>query len=107
MTKQVGVPPLAEVRPVTFATGGVEWVDPYAWLEAESAEALAWQATQNAFTEHRLRDVEGFGALRDPLDRHLGETFLSAPRGCGGRWFRAAHGDGGGRLELADGPTGP
>jgi prolyl oligopeptidase len=105
MSQQSAAPP-AQPRPVHVAAGGVEWVDPYAWMEEDSAESLAWQAAHNAAAERRLRDVAGFDALRRSLDLHVGATFVSAPHGRGDRWLRFAYA-GGERLEVAAGPAGP
>ena len=102
----VAAPP-AELRPVRVAVGGIEYDDPYVWLEDDSPESLAWQTAHNAVAERRLRDVEGFDALRSMLSDHVGATFVSAPHRCEGRWLRFAHGDGGERLESAADPAGP
>ena len=97
----------AEPRPVRVAVGGLEYEDPYVWLEDDSPESLAWQRAHDAVAEIRLRDVEGFDALKRMLGDHLGATYVSAPHGCGDRWLRFAYGDGGERLESAAGPAGP
>ena len=99
--------PAADVRPVRITVGGIEYDDPYTWLEEESVETHAWQAMQNAFAERVLRDVEGFEELRRQLNDHIGSTFVSAPHGCGDCWIRLAHGAGGERLERAADPAGP
>ncbi len=99
--------PLAELRPVRVVAGGLDYEDPYVWLEDDSPESLAWQRAHNAVAEARLRDVEGFDALRQMLGDHLGATYVSAPHGCGDRWLRFAYGDDGERLESAAGPAGP
>jgi prolyl oligopeptidase len=99
--------PAAEERPVRITAGGVEYDDPYVWLEEDSAETLAWQAAQNAVAARRLRDVEGFDALKEALEEDIGATFVSAPHGRDDRWIRLAHGDGGERLERAADPSGP
>ena len=99
--------PAADVRPVRITVGGIEYDDPYTWLEEESVETHAWQAMQNAFAERVLRDVEGFEELRRQLNDHIGSTLVSAPHGCGDCWIRLAHGAGGERLERAADPAGP
>ncbi len=99
--------PATDVRPVRIAAGGVEYEDPYVWLEEDSAETLEWQAAQNAVAARRLRDFEGFDALKESLEKHIGATFVSAPHGHGDRWIRLAHGEGGERLERAADPAGP
>ena len=97
----------AEMRPVHVSVGGIEYDDPYTWLEEESAETRAWQAVQNAVAERDLRGVEGFDALKELLEQHIGATVVSAPHGCGERWLRLAHGEGGERIEVAGEPAGP
>ena len=99
--------PAAEPRPVHVNVAGVEYDDPYVWLEAESPESLEWQAAQNVVAERVLRDVDGFEELRRQLKDHIGSTFVSAPHGHGDRWIRLAHGEGGERLERAADPAGP
>ena len=95
------------MRPVRVSVGGIEYDDPYTWLEEESAETRAWQAAQNAVAERDLRGVEGFDALKELLEQHIGATVVSAPHGCGERWLRMAHGEGGEGIEVAGEPAGP
>ncbi len=99
--------PEAEARPVQVDACGVVYEDPFTWLEEDTPETLAWQAAQNAVAEHVLRDVEGFAELKGALEAHVGATFVSASQGCGDRWIRLAHGEGGERLERAEAPAGP
>jgi prolyl oligopeptidase len=99
--------PAAEERLVHITAGGVEYDDPYVWLEEDSAETLAWQAAQNAVAARRLRDVEGFEELRRHLKDHIGATSVSAPHGRGDHWIRLAHGEGSERFERAADPAGP
>ena len=100
-------PALAAPRPRRVEAGGIEYDDPFVWLEEASEETLAWQAAQNAVAERRLRGVEGFEALTAELAVCLEATYVSAPQRCGERWLRLAHGDDGERVESADGPAGP
>ena len=98
---------VAEPRPQRVEAGGLDYDDPFVWLEESSPETLAWQAAQNEIAERRLRSVAGFEALRARLAVCLAATYVSAPQLCGGRWLRLAHGDDGERVESAAAPTGP
>ena len=46
--------PVTPVRPVRNSIGGIEYDDPYQWLEATTPEVLDWQAAQNALTDRLL-----------------------------------------------------
>ena len=106
MTRTDAAPP-AEPRPVRIRAAGVEYEDPFAWLEEESEETLAWQRAQDAVAERALRTAPGFAELRERLGAHLGSIRMTAPHSCGGRWIRLAGDELGQRLELADDPAGP
>jgi prolyl oligopeptidase len=61
-------PPETRVEPVTYALHGVEFTDPYRWLERQdAAETRAWIAAQNAYAEL----VVGESALRERFSERL------------------------------------
>src|SRR4029078_2760281 len=82
--------PRARRESVTKTVGGVTFEDPYAWLQDDTPEALAWQWEQDAAAERSIRAWPGFdrlnaaiaaaGSASSPFTR-------SAPRLNGGRWF--------------------
>jgi len=82
--------PVTPVRPVRNSIGGIEYDDPYQWLEATTPEVLDWQAAQNALTDRLLA---GQAALAGQFDELLEACFVDtvacfAPREVGGQWWR-------------------
>jgi prolyl oligopeptidase len=85
--------PRAPRNPRTKTIGAVTFVDPYADLQADSPEALAWQWEQDRHAERVARGSPGFSALRAKIAT-LGASWDmitdSARRLRGGRWFWGA-----------------
>ncbi len=82
-------PPLTAVRPVTDRINGVEFVDPYRWLEEQNApEVRQWLAAQNAYADAVLgRSSEG-AALRNRLRRLMDRPDIGrAQRGGSFEYF--------------------
>jgi prolyl oligopeptidase len=83
--------PTARLEPVSKTIGGVTFEDPYAWLHADSEEALAFQWAQDAAAQQYLAGMPEIPALReatraffvDPLKTATGGQY----RRLGGRWF--------------------
>ena len=98
--------PATDVRPVRLIVGGVEYGPIRVAGEGRRRDARV-AGGANAVAARRLRGVEGFDALKESLEKHIGATFVSAPHGRGDRWIRLAHGQGGERLERATDPAGP
>jgi prolyl oligopeptidase len=101
--------PPAPPAPVERTFGGVTVADPYAWLEEDSAAALAWQAEQDRLAADYLAALPGFAAHAALLAQVAPAHEVAAPRHGGGRWFRVrAAADGGGEvIEVAATPAGP
>jgi prolyl oligopeptidase len=82
--------PAAPVRPERNSIGGIEYDDPYQWLEGSTPEVLGWQAAQNALTD-RLLTAQA--ALAGKFEQHLAACFVDtvacyAPREIGEQWWR-------------------
>ena len=56
--------PRARRESVTKTVGGVTFEDPYAWLQPDTPEALAWQWSQDAAAERTIRSWPGFERLK-------------------------------------------
>ena len=69
---------------------GVEFPDPYRWLEADTEEVRLWQRAQGEIAAAYLRDWPHFDELRESVARFSAPRFASVPRFAGGRWFRIA-----------------
>lgn len=52
-----------EPRPVSKTVGGVTFQDPFAWLQSDTEEVLAWQWRESEAAESALRSLPGFAAL--------------------------------------------
>ena len=75
--------------------GGVEFVDPYVWLEDNSPVTEAWQHAQDQLLADYLREWPHFEALRTALAPRATYHDMWAPLQSGHYWFRlqiAEHG---------------
>lgn len=82
-------PPVAQPRPVTNTYHGVEVVDPYQWLEADTEEVKAWADGQNAYARAYLDALPVLPAVTAEVDaivRDPSKSYGSA-RFAGGRLF--------------------
>lgn len=82
--------PRAPRRPVTKTIGAVTFEDPFANLQENSEESLAWQWAQDDLARADARSWPGFERLRARIaDVMAGGDFYSdsPPRCLGGRWF--------------------
>jgi prolyl oligopeptidase len=89
MAAAMDLPP-ARREPVTKTVGGVTFEDPYAWLQADTPESLAWQWQQDAAAESSMRAWPGFERLKAAIaaaGSGSAAFMRSAPRLNGGRWF--------------------
>lgn len=80
------VPP-TRVAPVTEIMHGEAIVDPYRWLEDDSAETAAWTAEQNAYTDATLAPLTGRAVLRDRLRAMQEIGFVGGAKARGGKLF--------------------
>ncbi len=55
--------PPTEHRPFSFAVAGRRIDDPFAWLEQDTPDSLAWQATENELAQRELRAWPGYEQL--------------------------------------------
>lgn len=109
MTKHLAHAPDSPVRPEHNRIGGIEYDDPYQWLEDDTDEVRAWQAAQNAHTTGLLSE-ELAAALRPHVDATFIDTHAYfAPREIGGKWWwqRRPEGRRFQVLEVSDAPDAP
>lgn len=95
-------PPAAAPRPHREVVGGIAYDDPWAWLEEESEETLAWQRAHDAAAVAELHGWAGFEPLADALEQELVDGGMEAPRPAGGRWFHVRPSAAGTRLTVSD-----
>ncbi|WP_033296317.1 prolyl oligopeptidase family serine peptidase [Amycolatopsis jejuensis] len=71
---------------------GVEFADPYRWLEEDTDEVNAWQDAQGEAATRYVRDWPHFDRLRELVGRYDwgddNERFGSVPLFAAGQWFR-------------------
>lgn len=79
--------PSTRVAPVTEMLHGEAIVDPYRWLEEESAATAAWTAAQNAYTAAFLDPLPGRAALRERLRALQAIGFVGGAKARGGKLF--------------------
>ena len=85
--------PRARRESVTKTVGGVTFDDPYAWLQPDTPEALAWQWSQDAAAERTMCSWPGFERLKAAIasaGSGAAAVLRSPPRRNGGRWFWVA-----------------
>jgi prolyl oligopeptidase len=82
-------PPLTAVRPVIDRIQGIEFADPYRWLEQQdAAEVRQWLAAQNAYADVVLGRSSERAALRTTLRRLMDRPDIGrAQRGAGFEYF--------------------
>ena len=82
--------PDAETRPCTRTTGGVEHGDPYAWLEEQNDETVAWEEAQDRLARDQTQQPP-FADILERLRLDYVDVYSAfAPRPAGGRWFHRA-----------------
>lgn len=79
---------------VVDGLAGVEFTDPYRWLEADTEEVREWQRAQGQLAADYVRDWPHFDSLRKSVAHWSAPRFGSVPRFAGGRWFRMADREG-------------
>lgn len=82
--------------------GGIEFGDPYRWLEEDSDEALSWQERQNAFAEEHLRSWPGYRKLCESIGPHFASMLVFAPIRGGQHWFWMAVEENGVVIRVAE-----
>ena len=79
-------------KPVTKTIGGITFEDPFAWLQEDTPEALAWQAKQNTLAQGIARSWAGFEQLHAAIVKEGGTysdgLLKGVPRLVGGKWFQ-------------------
>ena len=74
---------------MTETIHGQQVADPYRWLEADSAEVIAWTQAQNRYTRAGLDAIPGRKAIEDRLVPLIQIGSVGAPVIRGNRYFYA------------------
>jgi prolyl oligopeptidase len=81
-------PPATEKKPVTDRLHGVEFADPYRWLEnADDPQVKEWVAKENAYTQSTLSKLPGRGEIRERLNALLDIGTVANPHIAKGHYF--------------------
>jgi len=70
---------------------GLEFPDPYRWLEAETDEVKQWQLAQSQFADHYVLAWPYFKSLQKSVEHFLVNGYCAYPQFAGGKWFRAGY----------------
>lgn len=110
-TTKHGVPPrypLSRVEDLTEMIAGIEFMDPFRWLEGETPEVRVWQRAQGRLATHFSRSWKDFERLHALVARYNTPRHITLPRQAGGKWFRILPGNAnhGSQLILANTPMG-
>jgi len=87
-TKSLEYPP-TRTDDTIDSRAGVDFPDPYRWLEADDDEVRAWQRAQGQLAADYVRQWPHFEALRARVAGSLADRFGSVPRFSAGQWFRS------------------
>ncbi len=93
-------------RPRPRTVGGITYDDPYAWLEDESDETLAWQRAQTDATLASLAAWPHTERLREQAAAEVAQLFTFAPLHRGPHWFLLAFHASGATVDVSDSPAG-
>lgn len=81
-------PPATEKKAVTDRLHGVEFADPYRWLEnAADPQVKEWVASQNAYTQATLGKLPGRAEIRERLNALLDIGTVASPHIAKGHYF--------------------
>src|SRR6266852_5349592 len=92
-------------RAVSRTVSGITFEDPYAWLEEDTPEVLAWQAEETARTVDDLSAWPHLDRLRELVTPYVGRQSVFAPLHRGKHWFRMGFNDRGATVEESAGPA--
>ncbi|MCP2259032.1 prolyl oligopeptidase [Streptoalloteichus tenebrarius] len=101
--------PITPLRPRSHRIGGIEFDDPYQWLEVDSPETLAWQWAQDRLAVRRLRGGPAWEQALAAARRFHASVLDHHPPEPHGRWWFREHVPRGARLpvlDVSDTPTG-
>ena len=79
--------PTTRTEDCTETIMGLEFPDPYRWLESETEEVRQWQGAQNRLADDYVQSWPHYEALKESVSQHLtGRPAL--PIYAGEQWFR-------------------
>ena len=73
---------------VTDRLAGIDFADPYRWLEGDTDEVRRWQTHQGAVAQSHVRQWPHFERLKSQVDSYTTPRLGAVPRLAAGQWFR-------------------
>ena len=80
--------PMTRTDQTQCRVAGIEFPDPYQWLESNTQEVLQWQAAQNCLADEYVQSWPNYGRLKTSVSNYLAGRTNAVPRCAGERWFR-------------------
>src|ERR1700733_9771258 len=80
--------PSAKVENAKDTLAGLEFADPFRWLEGNDAEVRHWQSQQAELASSHVRTWPYFNSLRELVRKYNTDRYMAVPRYAGGLWFR-------------------
>jgi prolyl oligopeptidase len=89
----------------TDTLAGIEFPDPYRWLEGNGPDVVAWQNRQRRIAAQATRGWPHYENLKVLVAELSAERSVAIPRWAGGRWFWTATPDGANHTRIYASPT--
>lgn len=87
--------PPARLEDVSYSLAGIEFSEPYGWLDEESDDTAEWQRAQNALTDEFVQEWPHLDRLRELVGHYVADGNGSPnwmvdqpPCFAGGKWFQ-------------------
>lgn len=84
--------PFSRTENSVETAAGIEFPDPYRWLENETEEVQEWQTAQNQLASDYVHEWPHFEALQKSVVQYLVDRISIIPRFAAGQWFRSDQG---------------
>ncbi|MDA7853123.1 prolyl oligopeptidase family serine peptidase [Porticoccaceae bacterium] len=84
---QLKYPPTRTVN-IKESHAGVEFIDPYRWLEEDTDEVHRWQTSQGQLAADYVREWHSFEAVKGSVEHFLVDRVTTVPHYVGDKWFR-------------------
>jgi len=100
--------PATRTEDCTEAIMGLEYTDPYRWLEGNTDEVRQWQTAQGKLATDYVRGWPHYEAVEKSVAQFWVERPGPVPRYAGGKWFRTERPEGATQATvlIADSPYG-
>ena len=97
--------PLTQSENIIDSAAGLEFSDPYRWLESETEEVQQWQIAQNQLADDYVQSWPHYGVLKESVSNYL-VARSAIPIYAGRQWFRFGTLDNKSGVMVADTPYG-